>query len=219
MVGKTDFDTSPPTSARVSARIWILTATIFQWAIASVDISQALLQSETMAPDQRVRVIPPFVTPCPRYGRADPLRARNSRSQWCFLTLRPLYGTTCAPLRWFSRIAPTLVRRKWFQTKTDPCVFRLEINAQRQDVCINHVGDILITGSQKGHAAFKEAIDSFHHIGIVEITEDSPFAYLGIEISKRQHSYRIHQVEYAMTRLHTVLIDDVVRNNVCFLSV
>ena len=209
--GKTDFDTTPPTAARVSTKILLVVAAVFQWAVKSVDISQAFLQSEMMAPHQRVGIFPPKCTPCPWLGKVNQEEKSRSEGKWCFVTIRPLYGTTCAPLRWFSRLATLLLKRHFTQTRTDPCVFRLEVENNSIAVCIVHVGDILVTGSPLGHAKFAAEIGCFVHSGIEEITESTPTTYLGLGIAKRGKSFQVHQEEYPNTRVRATLLEDVVR--------
>ena len=125
--GKTDFDTTSPTAARASTKILLVAAAVFQWAAKCVDISQSFLQSEMMAPHQRVGIFHPKCIPCPWLGKVNQEEKSRGEGKWCFLTMRPLYGTTCAPLRWFNRLATLLLKHNFAQTRTDPCVFRLEV--------------------------------------------------------------------------------------------
>ena len=217
LAGKTDFDTTSPTAARVSPRIVVLMAVISQWKIASVDISQAFLQSEMMAPHQRVRVRPPNCAPCPWFGKVEKPEGVK-KSGWCFLTLRPLYGTTCAPLRWFNRLAQNFVKFGWVQTKTDPCVFRLEVRNVLAGVCIVHVDDILVTASSEGHKKFEETIRVFKHSGITILEDSKSLTYLGIEIEKKGEQYRFKQEEYANSRLQTINVDEIVRRGTFLIS-
>ena len=67
--GTTYFDTTSPTAARVSTKILLVLAAVFHWSVKCVDISQSFLQSEMMAPHQRVRISPPKCIPCPWLGK------------------------------------------------------------------------------------------------------------------------------------------------------
>ena len=151
---------------------------ISQWAIARVDISQAFLQSEMMAPHQRVRARPPTCAPRLWFGKVGkPEGAKKNGRR--FPTLRPLYGKTCAPLRWFNRLARKFVKFGRVQTKTDQCVSRLELRNVLAGVRIFHVDDILVTASSEGREKFKETIWAFKHSGIAILEDSKSLTYLG----------------------------------------
>ena len=96
--------------------------------------------------------------------------------------------------------------------ETDPCVFRLELNAALAGVCIVHVGDILVAASVAGRKKFEESRKTFNHSGITVLKDTQSLAYLGIEIERMGNQYRAKKKEYAKTRLRPIPVDDTVRH-------
>ena len=101
--GCAEYDTSAPTSARMSSKAVIFLASVMRWKIGAVDISQAFLQADLIIPSQRVVGIAPWFIPTPWRGRVDLSRDKYAKPTWGWLTMRPLYGTNCAPLRRFQK--------------------------------------------------------------------------------------------------------------------
>ena len=110
-----------------------------------------------------------------------------------FLTLRPLYGTTCAPIRWFNGLAQNFANCGFVQAKTDPCVFRLELGTAVAGVCVVHVGDISATASVAGKKKFEAPISTFNHIGVTMLGDNQSLTYLGIEIVRPGKQYRFSE--------------------------
>ena len=60
------------------------------------------------------------------------------------VAIKPIYGTTCAPLRWFARLSEAFRLKKWLQCETDPCLFRLSSMDKVLGMEAVHVDDILV---------------------------------------------------------------------------
>ena len=60
------------------------------------------------------------------------------------LTVKPIYGATCAPPRRFAEIIEEFRRAGWPQCADDPCIYRYEEGNVIVGVDAIHVEDILI---------------------------------------------------------------------------
>ena len=110
-MGRDEFATSAPTAARAIPKILISISRATGWGILMVDISQAFLPSSLIIPSQRILIYPPEYIPCPWFGSVDLKRGEKTRrTTHAFLTMRPLYETSAAPLRWHTKLSEMFVR-------------------------------------------------------------------------------------------------------------
>ena len=96
---------SAPTVSRSSPRIILALAMIMGWEVAILDISSAFTQSHLMQPSERIILLMPWYIPAPWRGSLNLRKDDGARATHGLLTMRPLYGTACAPMRWFSCIS------------------------------------------------------------------------------------------------------------------
>ena len=180
------------------------------WGLSLVDISQAFPQSDLLLPSQRVRLIPPDYVSCPWTGdlRSD----RSKRHTHAFLTMRPLYGTKCAPLRWYNRLNSVFTEMSWHALTSDPCMYRYTKNNKLCGLCVTHVDDILFTGDACGLAAFQKVVSQFTNSGIIHLTESNPLIYLGLDIHLKENSIQVSQQSYAEEKLRAIELSDLVLN-------
>ena len=114
---------SAPTVSRCAPKLILSVAAATHYRVGVVDISPAFTQSELVKPAEGIIIrVPPYVT-LPWRGKVDTHRKDGENGKLGLLTLRPLYGTSCAPLRWFSAISAAFKRLKWRQLESDPCIF------------------------------------------------------------------------------------------------
>ena len=203
-----EFSTSAPTAARVSPRLLTTISRIYDWEVSLVDISQAFLQSDLLIPSQRVLLVPPPYIPCPWKGDLCDARNGNAKDN-VYLTLKPLYGTKCAPLRWYNKLTSTFVSFEWKPLSTDPCVYRLFRLGKMQALCVVHVDDILFTGSPEGKISFLKVLDSFQNSGVTVLSCAEPLCYLGLDITMVGNCIQLSQKTYAHDKLEECDLSDV----------
>ena len=156
--GCTEYDTSSPTSTRMSSKAVIFLASVMRWKIGVADISQAFPQADLIIPSQRVVVIAPWFIPTPWHGRVGLSRDKYTKPTWGWLTMRPLYGTKCAPLWWFRKLSSCFLQNQWSDCTLDPCVYRWGNGNATEGLAVLHVDDILVTGADAGFTAFEKVI-------------------------------------------------------------
>ena len=171
-----------------------------------VDISSAFTQSHPVHPTQRVVLILPPYLPCPWSGSLNlpPGKCKNnfSGATHGMVTIKPIYGTTCAPLRWFARLSEAFRIREWQQSETDPCLFRLTPNDLLLGLAAVHVDDVLVAMQTSAWHRFQAVIDQFAHSGIVYLKPGVSATYLGLDLqTDSDNSIRMSQVSFASERL------------------
>ena len=180
-----------------------------------IDASQAFLQASLITPSQRVRLIPPKTISCPWTGKVSGVETEKKKLEWRYLTLRPLYGTVCAPLRWFRKISSLFVQHGWAQMRTDPFTYRLSINHDLAALAVIHVDDILLTSGAAGETAFMKVVGRFKHSGIDELSAHQSLTYLWLDLYLVGKAIRVSQKEFAQLKLYEVDLNDVIRGK-CF---
>ena len=131
-----------------------------------VDISCAFTQSHTVHQSQRCIFILPWYLQCPWTGRMTLEKQRAETATMGMITTKPIYGTTCAPLRCFCRISETFKLHKWKQCSIDPCVFRRMEGDVLISIATIHVGEIF-AGCQAGKwESCTAVINEYQHSGL-----------------------------------------------------
>ena len=206
--GFSEFDTSAPTAARISPKAAMFVSRAMRWKIGVVDISQAFLQADLIAPSQRVVVIAPWFIPTPWKHRVGTTLDRMARPEWGWLTMRPHYGAKCAPLRWYQKLTSCFTQRQWNPCTLDPCVYRWEWQNQMEGLEVLHADDILVTGTEKGIESFRSVIDCFQHTGISFLTEDKSLTYFGLDLAMHTRDIHVQQTNYIEQKLQGVMESD-----------
>ena len=161
---------SSPTVSRVSPRMILSIAITLSLDIGIVDITSAFIQSNMVEKSSRLIIIPPYYVPLPWTNKIDASLPRVRTSSLAFLTIRPLYGTTDAPIRWFITFSTRFKLCGWKQMESDPCIFRLCEGSHLHGICSLHVDDVLMAGDQTGWKSFTQVISAFRHSGIQKLT-------------------------------------------------
>ena len=133
---------SDPTANRISIRMIIFAATMFRLRIGNADVTQAFLQSDTVAfEDRQVVCLPGYVIVPGRNHVVEKVRRRNlvesdfrvmDWDEWgntkkkeksnfsrALLTRKPHYGGRDAPLRWFITASRIIRMKGWRQMRSD----------------------------------------------------------------------------------------------------
>ena len=213
-----EFSTSAPTASRISSKLLLTVSRVFEWPISLVDISQAFLQSDLLSPDNRLLIFPPDYIPCPWNGSVD-LSGKKQVRTHAYLTLRPLYGTKCAPLRWYTKLNATFVKENWIALSTDPCMYRYFYAGKIEGMCITHVDDILFSGSSVGMLAFQAVLKHFVNSGIITLSTKESLVYLGLDLQLRGNAVRLSQSTFAGDKLSEVDLTGIVKKDVFIVPV
>ena len=167
---------STPTADRAFVRILLSCASNHKLIVGSCDVTQAFLQSDWLLEDEQYLGIPP---PCIIINSLDwkgeissAPSAQSTRCAYALHCRKPLYGSRCAPLRWFFTISSLFKKWKWRCHKCDMCIFsRRDSQSLRiTAVAILHVDDILAAATRSEIDRFKLMMKSFRHGGFGEIS-------------------------------------------------
>ena len=125
------------------------------------------------------------------------------------ITIKPIYGTTCAPLRWLARLSEAFRLKKWLQCETDPCLFRISSMGKVLGMAAVRVGDILVDMEKSSRFRFGEVVNQFHHIGISNLVPGAAATYLGLDlIALSDGSIGMSQKSFAADRLQLLEEED-----------
>ena len=195
---------SSPTVSRVSPRMILSIAVTYSFSIGIVDITSAFIQSNLVEKSKRLVIIPPYYIPLPWTNKVDPSLPKTRMSSYGLLTIRPLYGTTDAPIRWFVTFSTRFRFCGWTQLESDPCIFRFAKNSTLHGICSLHVDDVLMTGDNIGWESFNRVIEIFRHSGVQKLTPLESLTYLGVDIGYENHQLYVSQESFIETKMPTV---------------
>ena len=69
---------------------------------------------------------------------------------WLVQVLKPAYGLTVAPRRWWQQVCSDLAKLGWVASELEPCLWRLENpDGSLAGLIIVHVDDFLIGGNRE----------------------------------------------------------------------
>lgn len=125
---------SPPTVDRSMIRLLVPTAVTMKYRVGMVDITRAFLQSQELAEtDKYIAVAPPCILLGESVweGQIASASCDQRASPFGMLRHRPLYGSKCAPLRWFLTLAAFFRRYKYYQHRLDLCVFLVDVRTKK----------------------------------------------------------------------------------------
>ena len=179
--------TSAPTADRFSVRMLLSRAANFSLAIGSCDATQAFLQSDWLKPSEQYLALPPpcivlsgpqwdgEILPHPPEGFTYPTHASHCRE--------PLYGSRCAPLRWFFAIAAIFKQWNWRCHKSDMCVFSRRSDSGRIiALAYLHMGDVLVAAVPSGIQRFVKMMNkSVKHGGFNLVEKNILSCFPGCE--------------------------------------
>ena len=135
---------SSPTPYRSSLKTLISPSALFTMDILRIDITQAFVQSGTLAKKDQMLIIPPECLKMPWGGTIlDKVNWKGQSSQY-FLTQKPLYGLHDIPLRRFISISECLIKQGYHQCRSDICLFSFMKNGISDSRALLYVDDLLL---------------------------------------------------------------------------
>ena len=195
---------SSPTVHRVSPRMILAIAVTLSLSIGIVDITSAFIQSNLVEKSKRIIILPPHYIPLPWTNKVDQSLPRSRTSTYGLLTIRPLYGTTDAPIRWFITFSTRFKLCGWIQLESDPCIFRLCKNSILHGICSLHVDDVLMAGDQIGWKSFEHVLEVFRHSGVQKLTQEESFTYLGVDIGYENQQLYVSQESFIEMKMPSI---------------
>ena len=194
-------------------------AGIGNFIVATLDVSQAFLQSEDVSVEDRIYIEPPNYLACPWNGRVLEEPAKDSRASRLLLMKKPLYGLRESPLRWFLQLSRCLRGKGYRQCRIDVCVYTHHANDLLDSVLMCRVGDIVGRFRQDiDKRRFLDAMAEFKTGDAEELTINHPGTLLGLDFR------RISPVEIELSqqtfvqRMPEEKLDDIIVKGRRFLS-
>ena len=154
-------DYASPTVSRFAPEILLRIGVQMQWKCGLVDISSAFTQSSLLPSAERVIILPPPYVQLPFQNRIGPKYVAPHPPRLGLLTLRPLYGTSCAPLRWYATISSSFKLEGWSQMESDTCVFRLVKEGHWCGLAAIRVDDIFCTGNGAAWKSLQNILNKY----------------------------------------------------------
>ena len=190
---------SSSTIGRSIVKVMVSLAATFQYTIAACDITQAFLQSTTMdVADQYVALPPPCVilSDLKWSGLVASEPDVSRRRGFAFLRRKPLYGSKCAPLRWYLTVSGILRRAGYRCHRSDLCIFIRRQAGILVSIVILHVDAFLICATSDEHEYFQKSI-SLKSGPIIHLTVHDSFVFCGLTfLCTKNGSFGISQDEY-----------------------
>ena len=194
---------SAPTADRTFIRILLSSASNHKLIVGSCDVTQAFLQSDWLEEGDQYLAIPPpclIIDSLEWKGEISSVPSSHlARCKYAFHCRKPLYGSRCAPLRWFFTIASLFKKWKWRCHKCDMCIFsrREKTSSRIVAMAILHVDDILVAATREEIDRFKSMMQSFRHGGFSEVSLQESVIFCGMRISKLSDGgFSISQDQY-----------------------
>jgi hypothetical protein len=176
-------DTYSPTPSAPEVRILLSIATANNYAVHSMDISQAFVQSDPLDPSVNIFVRPPRGYDCAP-GTLWKLR-------------KPLYGLSTAPKAWSTTLVKFLTDYGFTPAQGSSTMFTWSDGDAHMHL-VYHVDDILLSFSDDNAAIkFKTAL-----LTRFTGTDDGPVSrYVGIDICRDSHHMHLSQEPLALELL------------------
>ena len=193
---------SAPTVDRSMIRLLVSTAATYGYRLSMVDITCAFLQSQELSDSDKYIALPPpciMLNTMPWDGSIATKPQEQLGSRFGLLRHRPLYGSKCAPLRWFLTLADLFRKNNYYQHHLDLCTFsrRCPNTKNLIFVAIVHVDDILACGADKELISFDQLIHSFDADETVFSDTMDSFTFCGVQLDFSQRpSIGISQNQY-----------------------
>ena len=190
-----------PTAGRNLLRILLSPAASWKFRITTVDISQAFLQADKLLGRDKYLALPPT---CLKLNdlkwdghiQTDTSQQLGYSSRYAFLCHRPIYGSTDAPLRWYTTLARHIRSCGYLSHRTDMCTFSKRKDNKVVALIAVHVGDIIMAGDQTEILTLTACLSKFRHGPIQFIEEDSPVTYCGLAIYRKLSSFSVSQSSF-----------------------
>ena len=150
--------------------------------LASVDVSQAFLQSGNVAVGDKYLIEIPDYIAIPWQEKLNPHAERGTNRPEAFLMHRSSYGLRESPLRWFIHLSKTL-RAGWFrQLGTDICLMITYRNGFPRVWLLCYVDDILIGYYKDGLGVVKRVLSVYRTGEYSVLSRKLPIQFIGLDI-------------------------------------
>jgi len=164
----------------------MLSATINNWELLSIDVASAFLQGNLM---ERELYLRPPKEVCP------------SNKIWRLK--RCIYGLSDAPREWYNKVVEELVKLKGVRSLIDPAMFMWYNPADELIGHLScHVDDFQFTGTDQWK---KDVIDVIKNKFNISAEHIGSFRYLGLDVKQTRSGITVDQKHYVETIEEIVL--------------
>ena len=194
---------SAPTADRHLLKILLSIAAWKYYEVVTCDISQASLQPDYLPENQKYIALPP---PCVVLSSlswdgtmsSESVAKQQRNERYAFLRHKPIYVSTDAPLRWYTKFARHLGRFQYYPRKVDLCLFskRNALAGELVAVLVLHVDDIIMTGTIEEHAALLKCLDGFKHGDVQKLQQKGSIVYCGLTLVRKDSSIGMTQGDF-----------------------
>ena len=198
--------TRSTTATRLSQRLLLSTAAVFDMEVESWDIAGAFLKGLNFnqirqmlrdmginSPVRQVIIIPPLNT-WRHLASADTKFKVNNPEDWALLCLKPIYGLNDAPLAWQLSLHSYLREIKAHPSHMDENSWRWKNpDGSLLALCTCHVDDVAIAGPKKWLEAHYQAfVKKFKKV----TRQQLPFEHCGSRYEKIGSGFRMVQSDF-----------------------
>ena len=198
--------TRSTTATRLSQRLLLSTAAVFDMEVESWDIAGAFLKGLNFnqirgmlremginSPVRQVVVIPPLNT-WRHLASADAKFKVNNPEDWALLCLKPIYGLNDAPLAWQLSLHSYLREIKAHPSHMDENSWRWKnADGSLLALCTCHVDDVAIAGPKKWLESHYQAfVKKFKKV----TRQQLPFEHCGSRYEKVGDGFRMVQSDF-----------------------
>ena len=177
---KEKFQSDSPTVSKEVLRSFMAILSSKRWAVNSIDIKAAFLQSEHL--EREVYLVPPDEAGC------------DDSVLWKLE--KCVYGLNDAARNWYPTVKTFLLKTVCFQVKTDPAAFYWHYEGDLCGMFLMHVDDFLWGGTERFENVVIAKIRS--HFKVSE-QNDTVFRYIGMNVVQNELGVTLHQNEYCKT--------------------
>lgn len=174
---KEEIQSDSPTVSKEVLRSFVAILSSKKWAVNSIDIKAAFLQSERF--ERQVHLVPPVEAGC------------DDSVLWKLE--KCVYGLNDAARKWYLTVKTFLLKMGCKQVKTDPAAFYWYHEGELCGMFLMHVDDFLWGGTKRfENVVIAQVRNSF------QVREQSKtiFRYIGLDIVQNEHGVTLHQNEY-----------------------
>ena len=184
-----------PTISKRGRMLFFLACSHFKLQAEKADVVGAFLQSDSTEELRNVFGEPP-------YELLEAMGCAHEFGKVLVQILKPVYGLSVAPRRWWQQICKDLSRLKWRQAVTEPCMWLKHVTntdgvEELVAIMIVHVDDFLIAGDHKD-PRFLRIRAELKKLYTWQDWETWSFDQTGSQVEQlRDWSFRIGQPNYA----------------------
>ena len=116
---------------------------------------------------------------------------------YAFLPRKPIYGSTDAPIRCYTKFARHLRKLQYYPRKVDICLFitRHAATGELVAILVLRVDDLIMDESTEDHAALITCLVGFKHGEVQKLQNVEPIAYFGLTLVRRRSSIVIARAD------------------------